>query len=75
MCWSRTSVHSYALGEREEDFMKLKVQGVLDAAGCWSSPCRRTQAHIFGRRTLPEMDIASSACAIQNLWLAARAEG
>src|SRR5260363_5696 len=31
--------------------------------------------HVFGRRTLPEMDLASIACAIQNIWLAARAEG
>jgi 5,6-dimethylbenzimidazole synthase len=30
---------------------------------------------VFGRRTMPEMDLASVACAIQNLWLAARAEG
>ncbi|WP_221899551.1 nitroreductase family protein, partial [Bathymodiolus platifrons methanotrophic gill symbiont] len=37
-------------------------------------PDKREQ-HIFGRRTLPEMDIASTACAIQNIWLAARAEG
>ena len=65
-----------ALGEREEDFMKLKVQGVLDAAEVLvvAMPPGR-EAHIFGRRTLPEMDIASSACAIQNLWLAARVEG
>jgi 5,6-dimethylbenzimidazole synthase len=33
------------------------------------------ETHVFGRRTLPEMDLASAACAIQNLWLAARAEG
>ncbi len=67
---------AHALGEREEDFMKLKVQGVLDAAEVLvvAMPPGR-EAHIFGRRTLPEMDIASSACAIQNLWLAARAEG
>jgi len=32
------------------------------------------EAHVFGRRTLPETDLASVACAIQNLWLA-RAEG
>ncbi len=30
---------------------------------------------MFGRRMLPEMDLASVACAIQNMWLAARAEG
>ncbi len=28
------------------------------------------ETHVFGRRTLPEMDLASLACAIQNLWLA-----
>ena len=35
----------------------------------------RRDEHVFGRRTLPEMDLASVACAIQNMWLAARAEG
>ncbi|MDB5868429.1 MAG: cob(II)yrinic acid a,c-diamide reductase [Polaromonas sp.] len=65
-----------AMGEREDEFMKLKVQGVLDAAEVLvvALPPGR-EAHIFGRRTLPEMDLASAACAIQNLWLAARAEG
>jgi 5,6-dimethylbenzimidazole synthase len=65
-----------ALGEREDEFMKLKVQGVLDAAEVLvvALPPGREQ-HVFGRRTLPEMDVASAACAIQNLWLAARAEG
>ena len=65
-----------AMGEREDEFMKLKVQGVLDAAELLvvAMPPGR-EAHVFGRRTLPEMDLASAACAIQNLWLAARAEG
>jgi 5,6-dimethylbenzimidazole synthase len=65
-----------ALGERKDEFMKLKVQGVLDAAEVLvvALPPGR-EAHVFGRRTLPEMDLASAACAIQNLWLAARAEG
>ena len=65
-----------ALGERRDEFMKLKVQGVLDAAEVLvvALPPGR-EAHVFGRRTLPEMDLASAACAIQNLWLAARAEG
>lgn len=65
-----------ALGEREDEFMRLKVQGVLDAAEVLvvALPPGREQ-HVFGRRTLPEMDVASAACAIQNLWLAARAEG
>ena len=65
-----------ALDEREDEFMKLKVQGVLDAAEVLvvAMPPGR-EHHIFGRRTLPEMDLASATCAIQNLWLAARAEG
>ena len=65
-----------ALGERQDEFMALKVQGVLDAAEVLvvALPPGR-EAHVFGRRTLPEMDLASAACAIQNLWLAARAEG
>jgi 5,6-dimethylbenzimidazole synthase len=56
--------------------MKLKVEGILECAELLivALPDKREQ-HIFGRRTLPEMDIASTACAIQNIWLAARAEG
>jgi 5,6-dimethylbenzimidazole synthase len=65
-----------ALGERESEFMKLKVEGILEAAEVLvvALPPGREQ-HVFGRRTLPRMDLASAACAIQNLWLAARAEG
>lgn len=65
-----------ALGERGDEFMQLKVEGILDCAELLVAalPDGREQ-HVFGRRTLPEMDLASVACAIQNLWLAARAEG
>ncbi len=65
-----------ALAEREDEFMKLKVEGILDCAELIvvALPENREQ-YIFGRRTLPEMDLASTACAIQNMWLAARAEG
>lgn len=65
-----------ALGEREDEFMKLKVQGILDAAELLAvALADGREKHVFGRRTLPQMDLASAACAIQNLWLAARAEG
>jgi 5,6-dimethylbenzimidazole synthase len=65
-----------ALAERHDEFMQLKVEGILDCGELLvvALPDRR-ERHIFGRRTLPEMDLASAACAIQNLWLAARAEG
>lgn len=65
-----------ALGEREDEFMRLKVQGLLDAAELLAvTLADGREKHVFGRRTLPQMDLASAACAIQNLWLAARAEG
>lgn len=65
-----------ALGERRDEFLALKVEGILSCGELLvvGLPDQREQ-HIFGRRTLPEMDLASAACAIQNLWLAARAEG
>ncbi|HTH40267.1 MAG TPA: 5,6-dimethylbenzimidazole synthase [Rhodocyclaceae bacterium] len=65
-----------ALPSRTAEFLKLKVEGLRSCReivvvalmdGC--------EKHIFGRRTLPEMALASAACAIQNMWLAARAEG
>lgn len=64
------------LPSRTAEFLKLKVEGIKSCAevvivalmdGC--------ENHIFGKRTLPEMALASAACAIQNMWLAARAEG
>jgi 5,6-dimethylbenzimidazole synthase len=65
-----------ALGERSDDFMKLKVEGINDCAEVLVAALMdNREPHIFGRRTLPEMDLASLACAIQNLWLAARGEG
>lgn len=65
-----------ALNEREDDFMKLKVEGILECAELWVAALEEDrEPHIFGRRTMPDMDLASLTCAIQNLWLAARAEG
>jgi 5,6-dimethylbenzimidazole synthase len=65
-----------ALGEQGEAFLKLKVEGILDCAEVLVVALREGRdAHIFGRRTLPQMDLASVACAIQNMWLLARAEG
>jgi 5,6-dimethylbenzimidazole synthase len=69
-------VTARALGEREEEFMRLKVEGVLDCGELLVvALCGGRERHVFGRRTMPDMDVASCACAIQNMWLAARAEG
>ncbi|WP_245908989.1 5,6-dimethylbenzimidazole synthase [Mycobacterium neglectum] len=65
-----------ALGPRSDEFLALKVEGILDCAELFVVALGDGRAaHVFGRRTLPQMDLASVSCAIQNLWLAARAEG
>jgi 5,6-dimethylbenzimidazole synthase len=65
-----------ALGKRADEFMRLKVEGILACAELLVIGLTdQRDAHIFGRRTMPEMDLASVSCAIQNFWLAARAEG
>jgi 5,6-dimethylbenzimidazole synthase len=65
-----------ALGPRSDEFLALKVEGILECAELFVvALCGGRQSHVFGRRTLPQMDLASVSCAIQNLWLAARAEG
>ncbi|MGF6742064.1 5,6-dimethylbenzimidazole synthase [Paraburkholderia atlantica] len=65
-----------ALGKRRDEFMKLKVEGMRECAELLVIALMDgRERHVFGRRTLPEMDLASVACAIQNMWLAARAEG
>ncbi|MCB5185502.1 5,6-dimethylbenzimidazole synthase [Methylobacillus gramineus] len=67
---------AHALGERESEFLRLKVEGIKQCGELLiANLCDNRERFIFGRRTLPEMDLASVACAIQNLWLAARAEG
>jgi 5,6-dimethylbenzimidazole synthase len=64
-----------ALSEREDEFMRLKVEGILECGELLiAALADGRDGHVFGRRTMPEMDLASVACAIQNLWLAARAE-
>ena len=70
-----------AIGEFENtarmaEFLRLKVEGILECGELLvATLCNKREKHIFGRRTLPEMDVASVSCAIQNMWLAARAEG
>ncbi|UQX13297.1 5,6-dimethylbenzimidazole synthase [Candidatus Mycobacterium methanotrophicum] len=65
-----------ALGQRAQEFLALKVEGILDCAQLLVvALCDGRDSYVFGRRTMPQMDLASVSCAIQNLWLAARSEG
>ena len=64
-----------ALGEREAEFLRLKVEGIRECAELLVTVLAPDDGTLFGRRTLPqEMALCSVACAIENLWLAARAE-
>ncbi|MEW5728272.1 MAG: 5,6-dimethylbenzimidazole synthase [Pseudomonadota bacterium] len=64
-------------GERAERYRSLKLEGILDAPLNLCVTCDRDRAGpvVLGRTHLPEMDLYSTVCAVQNLWLAARAEG
>jgi 5,6-dimethylbenzimidazole synthase len=65
-----------AINERASEFLRLKVEGIRECGELLVvALMARREAHVFGRRTLPEMDLASVSCAIENMWLAARAEG
>ncbi len=70
------AIGEYETAARMAEFLRLKVEGVLECGELLvATLCNDREKNIFGRRTLPEMDIASVSCAIQNMWLSARAEG
>jgi nicotinate-nucleotide--dimethylbenzimidazole phosphoribosyltransferase len=63
--------------ERARQFLDQKIEGVVEAplGICVCCDHGDPEAEILGRGTIPETDVYSTACAIENLWLAARAEG
>jgi nicotinate-nucleotide--dimethylbenzimidazole phosphoribosyltransferase len=63
--------------ERARAFLDQKIEGVVEAplGVCVCCDHGRADDEVLGRGTIPETDIYSTACAVQNLWLAARAEG
>ncbi|MGO3346225.1 MAG: 5,6-dimethylbenzimidazole synthase [Marinomonas sp.] len=62
--------------ERKQQYQSLKLEGIEESPMgiCVTCDRRRTGAVVLGRTIKPEMDLFSSVCAVQNLWLAARAE-
>lgn len=63
-------------GDRRELYTSLKLQGILDAPVNICITCDRKRAGdvVLGRTHQSDMDIYSTVCAVQNFWLAARAE-
>lgn len=64
-------------GDKRATYRKLKLEGILDAPVgiCITCDRERTGPVVVGRTHMKTMDLYSSVCAVQNLWLAARAEG
>ena len=64
-------------GERREKYLSYKLDGILEAPVNLCVTCDRTRLGpaVLGRHTIPETDLYSTCCAVQNFWLAARAEG
>ena len=63
--------------DRRAAYGALKLQGILDAplSICVTCDTARGGPHVLGRDSIPETDRYSTCLAVQNLWLAARAEG
>lgn len=71
------SRQAHKFDERARHFLDQKVEGIVEAPLGICICCDHGDAdeEILGRGTISETDIYSTACAIENLWLAARAEG
>lgn len=63
-------------GERRQLYSSLKLQGILESPVniCITCDRNRTGQTVLGRTHQSDMDLYSTVCAVQNFWLAARAE-
>ena len=75
-CEANDEAAAMFTGERQEQYRQLKLQGILDAPVNLCITCDRQRGGevVLGRTHQPQMDLYSTVCAVQNLWLAARAE-
>ncbi len=64
-------------GDRQATYARLKLEGILESplGICITCDRERSGPVVVGRTHMKTMDLYSSVCAVQNLWLAARAEG
>ncbi len=63
--------------DKQDIYRSLKLEGIMEAPVNICVTCDRDRAGpvVIGRTHIRTMDLYSSVCAVQNLWLAARAEG
>ena len=62
--------------DKREEYKSFKLEGILEAplGICVTCDRERNGPVVIGRTIKHEMDLYSTVCAIQNMWLAARAE-
>ena len=61
---------------RKSQYLSLKLEGILESPVNICVTCDPTRAGVvLGRNSVQETDLYSTCCAVQHLWLAARAEG
>lgn len=63
--------------EQQDTYRSLKLEGIVESPINICITCDRARSgpNVIGRTHIKTMDLYSSVCAVQNLWLAARAEG
>jgi 5,6-dimethylbenzimidazole synthase len=73
---ARTRAAALYTGEQRKLHDSLKLAGILEAPVnvCVTCDHARRKGSGLGRQTDPAVDLYSTVCAVQNLWLAARAE-
>ena len=73
---NREALDTYE-GDRAKKYASLKLEGILEAPQNLCIVCNPEceRGHRLGRHSMPETALYSAVCAVQNLWLAARAEG
>lgn len=64
-------------GERQAAYRAMKLEGIVESPVGICITCDRSRSGpvVIGRTHMKTMDLYSSVCAVQNFWLAARAEG
>ena len=62
---------------KKSKYLSLKLEGILESAInlCITYDPTKFGPFVIGKTSIPEAGIYSVCCAIQNLWLASRAEG
>lgn len=62
--------------EKRAQYKSFKLEGIMEAplGICVTCDRSRNGPVVIGKTIKPEMDLYSTVCAIQNMWLAARAE-